>query len=84
MEGKESCESSAVLIVADESTGNLDEDTAKSIIALLQKLAHEEGKCVIVVTNYQSIASKIVEERMREVVVSELKKYRMMVNNKES
>ncbi|NMH74944.1 ABC transporter ATP-binding protein [Bacillus sp. RO2] len=72
--------SSADLIVADEPTGNLDEDTAKSIIALLQKLAHKEGKCVIVVTHDQSIASnsdvkvtlskgKLVEERMREVVV---------------
>jgi putative ABC transport system ATP-binding protein len=72
--------SSADLIVADEPTGNLDEDTAKSIIALLQKLAHEERKCVIVVTHDQSIASnsdvkvtltkgKMVEERMREEVV---------------
>ncbi|MEA3318398.1 MAG: ABC transporter ATP-binding protein [Bacillota bacterium] len=72
--------SSADLIVADEPTGNLDEDTAKSIIALLQKLAHEERKCVIVVTHDQSIASnsdvkvtltkgKMVEERMREAVI---------------
>ena len=72
--------SSADLIVADEPTGNLDEETAKSIITLLQKLAHEEGKCVIVVTHDQSIASdsdvkvtltkgKMVEERMREAVV---------------
>ncbi|UAL49433.1 ABC transporter ATP-binding protein [Sutcliffiella horikoshii] len=72
--------SSADLIVADEPTGNLDEETAKSIITLLQKLAHDEGKCVIVVTHDQSIASdsdvkvtltkgRMVEERMREAVV---------------
>lgn len=72
--------SSADLIVADEPTGNLDEETAKSIISILQKLAHDEGKCVIVVTHDQSIASdsdvkvtltkgKMVEERMREAVV---------------
>ncbi|WP_404462560.1 ABC transporter ATP-binding protein [Sutcliffiella horikoshii] len=72
--------SSADLIVADEPTGNLDEETAKSIISILQKLAHDEGKCVIVVTHDQSIASdsdvkvtltkgKMVEEKMREAVV---------------
>ncbi|TDL31952.1 ABC transporter ATP-binding protein [Jeotgalibacillus sp. S-D1] len=70
----------ANLIVADEPTGNLDEETAKSIITLLQKLAHEEGKCVIVVTHDQSIASnsdvkitltkeKMVKERLKEVIV---------------
>lgn len=46
----------ADLIVADEPTGNLDEDTAKEIIRLFQELAHKEGKCVIVVTHDQNIA----------------------------
>jgi putative ABC transport system ATP-binding protein len=46
----------ADLIVADEPTGNLDEDTAKEIIRLFQELAHQEGKCVIVVTHDQNIA----------------------------
>lgn len=45
------------LIVADEPTGNLDEDTAQEIIALFQTLAREEGKCVIVVTHDQHIAN---------------------------
>ncbi|MBM4761118.1 ABC transporter ATP-binding protein [Bacillus sp. B15-48] len=48
------CESD--LIVADEPTGNLDEETAKEIVRLFQDLAHEEGKCVIVVTHDPSIA----------------------------
>lgn len=47
----------ADLIVADEPTGNLDETTASEIVKLLQDLAHHEGKCVIVVTHDQNIAS---------------------------
>jgi putative ABC transport system ATP-binding protein len=46
------------LIVADEPTGNLDESTAQEIVDLFQSLAHQEGKCVIVVTHDQMIASK--------------------------
>lgn len=46
----------ADLIVADEPTGNLDEDTAKEIVRLFVELAHSEGKCVVVVTHDQSIA----------------------------
>jgi len=30
------------LIVADEPTGNLDEDTSKDIVRLFQNLAHQE------------------------------------------
>jgi putative ABC transport system ATP-binding protein len=50
-----SCQSQ--LIIADEPTGNLDEDTAKEIIALFKDLAIKEGKCVIVVTHDPNIAS---------------------------
>ncbi|WP_282033798.1 ABC transporter ATP-binding protein [Metabacillus indicus] len=50
-----SCESD--LIIADEPTGNLDEDTAKDIVRLFQSLAHEENKCIIVVTHDQNIAA---------------------------
>ncbi|MFS0864041.1 ABC transporter ATP-binding protein [Fredinandcohnia sp. 179-A 10B2 NHS] len=49
-----SCQSD--LIVADEPTGNLDEDTAKDIVRILKDLANKEGKCVIVVTHDPSIA----------------------------
>lgn len=49
-----SCESD--LIVADEPTGNLDEDTAKEIVDLLRDLAHNENKCIIVVTHDPGIA----------------------------
>jgi len=44
------------LILADEPTGNLDEDMEKEIIDIFQKLAHEHNKCVIVVTHSTQIA----------------------------
>lgn len=48
----------ARIILADEPTGNLDEDTAGEIIELFQKLAHQEGICVIVVTHMRMLAEK--------------------------
>lgn len=44
------------LIVADEPTGNLDEKTSGEIVALFQKMAHKEKKCVIIVTHEQEVA----------------------------
>ncbi len=48
--------SEAPVILADEPTGNLDQETAGEIIALLKKLAKERGKCVIVVTHSRQVA----------------------------
>ena len=48
--------SEAPIILADEPTGNLDEETAKDIIKILQEAAHKEGKCVIVVTHSDQLA----------------------------
>lgn len=45
------------LIVADEPTGNLDEDTSKDIVALFQRIAHEENKCILLVTHDQEVAA---------------------------
>ncbi|WP_086444554.1 ABC transporter ATP-binding protein [Candidatus Enterococcus lemimoniae] len=44
------------LIVADEPTGNLDEKNSKDIVQLFQKVAHEQKKCIIIVTHEQGIA----------------------------
>ena len=52
------------LIVADEPTGNLDEDTAKEIIDLFLDLAHKEGKCVIVITHDNNL-SKVSDVNIR-------------------
>ena len=45
-------------ILADEPTGNLDMVTSNEIMNLLRQLAHEQGKCVVVVTHSPFIASK--------------------------
>ena len=43
-------------LLADEPTGNLDEDTASDIIDILKTAAHDKGKCVIVVTHSKQVA----------------------------
>ncbi|UOE94067.1 ABC transporter ATP-binding protein [Alkalihalobacillus sp. LMS39] len=46
------------LILADEPTGNLDEEMEQEIIDIFKKLAHEHQKCVIVVTHSNEIAQQ--------------------------
>ena len=48
----------APILLADEPTGNLDEDTANEIISIFQKLAHEQEKCVVVVTHSRELADQ--------------------------
>ena len=48
--------SDAPVILADEPTGNLDEDTASDIIDILRTAAHDEKKCVIVGTHSKQVA----------------------------
>ena len=45
------------VIIADEPTGNLDSDTEANIMGILERLAHEEDKCVIIVTHSKGAAS---------------------------
>ena len=45
------------LIVADEPTGNLDRNTEAKILKLFESLAHDEGKCVIIVTHSKKVTS---------------------------
>ena len=44
------------VIIADEPTGNLDIETSNYIVDLLKKLAHEEGKTIVMVTHNGDIA----------------------------
>lgn len=44
------------IVLADEPTGNLDEDTADDIMDMFISLAHDKGKCVIIVTHSKKIA----------------------------
>ncbi|WP_218839272.1 ABC transporter ATP-binding protein [Evansella halocellulosilytica] len=46
------------LILADEPTGNLDEEMEQEIIDTFKKLAYEHDKCVIVVTHSNEIAQQ--------------------------
>lgn len=46
------------VILADEPTGNLDEDTAGDITKILKESAHELNKCVIVVTHSNELAAQ--------------------------
>ena len=44
------------IILADEPTGNLDEEMEQEIVEIFKMLAHKHNKCVIVVTHSQEIA----------------------------
>lgn len=46
------------LILADEPTGNLDEKNSREILNTFVKLAHNENKCIIIVTHSLSLAQK--------------------------
>ena len=50
--------SDAQVILADEPTGNLDEDTAAEITAILKESAHKSGKCVVIVTHSNELAKE--------------------------
>ena len=50
--------SDASVILADEPTGNLDEDTAVDITNILKECAHQMGKCVIIVTHSNDLAKQ--------------------------
>ncbi|CAM3151576.1 ATP-binding cassette domain-containing protein [Lactococcus hircilactis] len=44
------------VIIADEPTGNLDEETTAQIVELFKKIAHEDHKIVIIVTHENEVA----------------------------
>ncbi len=49
------------VILADEPTGNLDHDTQENIMDIFCELAHEENKCVIIVTHSPDVAKRADE-----------------------
>lgn len=46
------------IILADEPTGNLDEEMEQEIVAIFKDLAHNHDKCIIVVTHSTEIAQQ--------------------------
>lgn len=49
------------IILADEPTGNLDHETENDIIKIFNNLAHEQDKCVIIVTHSQNVCNLVDE-----------------------
>ena len=43
------------ILIADEPTGNLDKETETEILNIFSKLAHEDNKCVIIVTHSENV-----------------------------
>lgn len=43
------------IILADEPTGNLDNETGNTVVNILVDLAKQDGKCVVIVTHDESI-----------------------------
>ena len=50
--------SNSPIIMADEPTGNLDEDTEAKIIEIFRDLAHKDNKIVVIVTHSRRVADK--------------------------
>ncbi len=48
--------SGSEIILADEPTGNLDSENSRNIVEILRQLAHEENRCVIIVTHDPEVA----------------------------
>ena len=49
------------IVLADEPTGNLDITNGEQVVDILLRLAHQEGRCVIVITHDLEIASQMDE-----------------------
>ncbi len=48
--------SGAPVLLADEPTGNLDGENTRVVMDILRRMAHEENRCVIVVTHDPEVA----------------------------
>lgn len=59
------------IILADEPTGNLDEELEEEIAAIFKVLAHKQDKCVILVTHSSEVAQQADEVlQLRKGVLS--------------
>ncbi len=63
------------ILLADEPTGNLDVENTKTVLEILRRSAHEQNKCVIVVTHdMEAAASADVVLLMRDGILTEMSK----------
>lgn len=49
------------IILADEPTGNLDQETQEEVMNIFKKLAYDDNKCIIIVTHSPEVAKKVDE-----------------------
>lgn len=63
------------LIIADEPTGNLDEETTQDIVNIFKDIAHKQNKTVIIVTNETAVAQEtdITFELKKKTIYRDLK-----------
>lgn len=47
------------IVLADEPTGALDEQTGESVLRLLLEATQREGSCLVVVTHYEQVAARM-------------------------
>ena len=47
------------IILADEPTGNLDGETQQEVLGIFKKLAHEDNRCVIIVTHSPEVSRNV-------------------------
>jgi ABC-type lipoprotein export system ATPase subunit len=66
--------SGALVLLADEPTGNLDRANGGKVVEILSALAHEQNYCVVIVTHDPAIAEKSDKVwRMSDGVLAEMK-----------
>lgn len=68
------------VIIADEPTGNLDAETEKAVLEIFSRLAHEDNKCVIIVTHSENvtvIADEVIGIRAGQLLSG--KEYQTMI-----
>ena len=51
------------LVLADEPTGNLDEDTASAVMDIMLELVADTGAGLLIVTHSQALAARLEERR---------------------
>ena len=66
------------LIIADEPTGNLDVHASDRVIDIFQRLAHERGKCIVMVTHNPRLAFEAdawyqIDPEGKKIVLKEAK-----------
>lgn len=56
----------SLVVLADEPTGNLDQENGANVIMLLNQLSHINGRCTIIVTHDHDVANE-TDEKLRMI-----------------